>query len=336
MNLNKMLSNQFDSVVLNVKKTSELVDCSGASVFIIHNNNICYRRILGKHSQANNARSIQEDTQFHVASVRKSYIGYAVAYAVQQGLISTDDPITKYLSINSPILQKTTIRHLLTHTHGLKMVNGKLQQEFTSGESWAYRGIGIELLTQIVKITTGQSVAEIVDQVFKSLEFKETGWYGALNEKLVEVIRKPGDPNWYTSKSTDGDKMNMYVSTRELAKWGYFHLKEGLINGKQIAPSEIFNLVTSIQSPNTINEEHPTTGFLWFVQDLPTRRSEIGEYLPKGSFQILGYTGVTLLIVPQHNLVAVRAFNSFGSPEGFNYLADVRKFGDTIMTCLLS
>jgi len=48
------------------------------------------------------------------------------------------------------------------------------------------------------------------------------------------------------------------------------------------------------------------------------------------------YTGVTLLVIPQHNLVAVRAFNSFGSTNGFDYLADVREFGDTIMTCLLT
>lgn len=46
------------------------------------------------------------------------------------------------------------------------------------------------------------------------------------------------------------------------------------------------------------------------------------------------YSGVTLLVIPKYNLVAVRAFNSFGSPEGFDYLSDVRSFGDTVMNCL--
>lgn len=27
-------------------------------------------------------------------------------------------------------------------------------------------------------------------------------------------------------------------------------------------------------------------------------------------------------------------FNSFGSPEGYDYLSDVRSFGDTVMNCL--
>jgi hypothetical protein len=73
---------------------------------------------------------------------------------------------------------------------------------------------------------------------------------------------------------------------------------------------------------------------LWFVKDLPAKKSEIGAGVPKGSYQILGYTGVTLLVIPQENLVAVRMFNSFGSPEGYDYLSDVRSFGDTVMSCL--
>ncbi|MGG0657836.1 serine hydrolase domain-containing protein [Rummeliibacillus pycnus] len=338
MLINKKISAQFNSVISNVRKTSELVDCSGASVFIIYNDNIVTEEYWGKHSKDPNSRCIQADTQFHVASVRKSYIGFAVAYAVNKGYIgSIDDSIINYISPRAlQILNGTTIKHLLTHTHGLKMVNGEIFREFPPGESWAYRGIGIDLLTQIIKNTTGKTVAEIVaENVFKPLNFSETGWYGEINEKLVDVVRKPNDPSWTTSKSTDGDKMNMYVSSRELAEWGYFHLKQGFVNGKQIVEKEIIDIATSLQSPSTIDANFPQNGFLWFVKDLPARKSEIGELVPKGSFQILGYTGVTLLVIPQQNLVAVRAFNSFGSPNGFDYLADVKKFGDTIIECLL-
>lgn len=337
MIMNKKINTQFDSVVSNVRKTSELVDCSGASVFIIHNDNIVTEEYWGKHSKGPNSRQIQEDTQFHVASIRKSYIGFAVAYAVYKGYVdSIDDLIEKYLPPNSmPIPNWTTIRHLLTHTHGITSTNGEIYREFPSGENWAYRGIGIDILTQIVKNTTGKSVAEILtNNVLKPLNLTETGWYGEINEKLVDVIRKPNDTSWTTSTSVDGDKMNMYVSPRDLAKWGYFHLKQGYVNREQIVSSKIIDMATTVQSPNSLDVELPQNGYLWFVKDLPARKSEIGELVSRGSYQILGYTGVTLLVIPQHNLVAVRAFNSFGSPNGFDYLADVREFGDTIMTCL--
>jgi CubicO group peptidase (beta-lactamase class C family) len=339
MNLDKKKNKRFDLLVSNVRNTSNEVDCSGASILVIHHDKIVAEEYWGKHSKDPNARPIQEDTQFHVASVRKSYIGFAVAYAVVKGYIeSIDDLVTKYLPFNKILeLNGTTIRHLLTHTHGLTKTNGRIDREFPAGENWAYRGIGIDMLTQIVESTTGKSVAEIVtEKVLRPLHLTETGWYGELNEKLVEVIRKPNDKNWTTSKSTDGDKMNMYVSTRDLAKWGYFHLKQGYVNGEQVISKEIINLATSLQSPKLLNTELPQNGFLWFVKDMPANKSEIGDLVPKSSYQILGYTGVTLLIIPQHNLVAVRAFNSFGSPDGFDYLADVRKFGDTVMSCLLN
>ena len=230
MYIHKKISTQFDPVISSVRKTSKLVDCSGASTFIIHNDLIVTEEYWGKHSNNTNSRPIQEDTQFHVASVRKSYIGFAIAYAIHKGDIgSIDDSIIKYFPEgDAQILNGTTIRHLLTHTHGLKEVNGKIIRECPSGKSWAYRGICVNLLTQILKNTTGKSVAEIVvDNVLKPLNFTETGWYGDINEKLVDVVRKPNDPYWTTSKSTAGDKMNMYVSSRELAKWGYFHLKKG-------------------------------------------------------------------------------------------------------------
>ncbi|WP_285767412.1 serine hydrolase domain-containing protein [Peribacillus sp. SI8-4] len=337
MEINKKLNTQFNPVVANVRKTSDLVDCSGGSVFIIHDDTIVTEEYWGNHSKEPNSRRIQEDTQFHVASVRKSYIGFAVAYAVHEGYLdSIDDLLVKYLpQYSMPIFNGTTIRHLLTHTHGLTSSNGEIQREFPPGADWSYRGIGIELLTHIVKNATGKSVAEIVvNNVCNPLNFTETGWYGDIHDKLVAVIRKPNDPNWTTSKSTKGDQANMYVSSRELAKWGYFHLKKGYIGGKQLVSKEIIDMATSIQSPSSLDVKLPQNGFLWFVKGLPARKSEMGELVSKGSFQILGYTGVTLLVIPQHNLVAVRAFNSFGSPQGFEYLADVREFGNTVMTCL--
>lgn len=336
MIIEKNLNCQFNSVVSHVKDTSQVLDFSGASVMVIHNDKIVTEKYWGKHSKDPNARPIQEDSQFHVASVRKSYIGFAVAYAVHHGYIeSIDDKVTKYLCINNTeILKNTTIRHLLTHTHGLNTMKGEILREFDPGENWAYRDINIELLIQIVKTTTGKTIDQILkEQVFDPLEFKETGWYDDQNGKLVQVIRDPNNKFWSASKGTDGDKKNMYVSTRELAYWGYIHLKKGNINEKQVISKNIIQLATSLQSQDLLNKDLPQNGFLWFVKDLPSMKTEIGERVPKDSFQILGYTSVALLVIPKNNIVAVRMFNSFGSTPGYNYLSDIRKFGDTVMKC---
>ncbi|WP_409296357.1 serine hydrolase domain-containing protein [Peribacillus sp. SCS-26] len=328
----------FSPILEHVLHTYDKVICSGAAAFVIHNDTIVLEEYIGKQSIKEDARIVQEDTQFHAASVRKSYIGFAAAYAVYHGYIkSIDELVLNYLpGLEAAFWENTTIRHLLTHTHGLSEKEGSIYREFPAGEGWSYRQIGVTTLNEIIKRTTEKTISEILhEQVFVPLGFKETNWHSHKNEQLVDVIlRYEEDGDWKTSDSTAGDKMNMYISARELAFWGYFHLKEGNINGKQIVPKEMIRMAVSLQSPATIERDLPQNGFLWFVKDVNAKKTEIGEHVPKRSFQILGYTGVTLLAIPEQNLVAVRMFNSFGSPEGHDYLADVRSFGDTVIGCV--
>jgi CubicO group peptidase (beta-lactamase class C family) len=333
----RQLTRQFDPVADHVYQTHEAVEASGSAAIVIHNGLVVTEAYRGSQADDSNARPVQADTQFLVASVRKSYIGFAVAYAVYHGFIgSIDDRVTKYLpELDEDLLDGTTIRHLLTHTHGLRSNQGAVHRDFPPGHSWAYRGVSIEMLTEIVKLATGKTIAAIVtEQVFQPLGFQESGWYAAKHENLADVLRDADDPSWNTSDSTDGDKMNMYVSARELAYWGCFHLQMGAVNGRQIVPKEVIALATSLQSPSLSDPNLPQNGFLWFVKDLPAAKTEIGERIPKGSYQILGYTGVALLVIPEHRLVAARMFNRYGSPPAYNYLTDIRGFGDTVMACI--
>lgn len=338
MNLNQEIKCEFHPVYEHVQNTLEAVDASGGAMIIIHNDKIAAENYWGTYTQGAEAKPIQEHSQFHVASVRKSYIALVAAYAVYYNyIISIDDKVMNYLpALSSDLFENVTIRHLLTHTHGLKDMYGNIVREFPTGEGWAYRGIGVRLLTDIIQKTTGKTISEIVTELaFEPLNFKETGWYGGKEPNLVKVLRDHNDPFYYWSHSTDGDKVNMYVSARELAYWGYLHLKEGVINGKQIVPKEMITMATSLQSPPLANKDYPQHGFLWYVKGANSaKQSEIGEMVPQGSYQLLGYTGVALLVVPEHNLVAVRMTNRFGSPFGYNYLTDIRSFGDTIMSCV--
>lgn len=238
-----------------MEATAEKVDQSGSALVIMHNGETVLEKYWGRHSKRESARKIQANTRFHVASVRKSYIGFAVAHAVHEGFISSiDDSVMRYLpEYNQPIMEGTTIRHLLTHTHGLRGQRDSIERDFSPGTSWAYRGVGIGMLAEIVKKTTGQTVADVLaTQVFTPLHYFESGWTGKKDETLVDVIRKEDDPAWTESLSTEGDQMNMYVSARELARWGEFHRTHGLINGHQQVSEAIIKMATSLQSPNLL------------------------------------------------------------------------------------
>lgn len=114
-----------------------------------------------------------------------------------------DAPVTDYLpTLNEKVMSGTTIRHLLTHTHGLKSKKGEFEREFQPGEGWAYRGLGIDMLCGIVHKTTGKTIAQILNElVFDPLGFRETGWYASPHDGLVDVVREPNDPLWATFDS---------------------------------------------------------------------------------------------------------------------------------------
>jgi len=327
----------FNDVRTHVKESAEKLGASGGAIFIIHNDKIVTESYFGKQSHAKNARNVQVDTQFHIASVRKAYIGFAAAYAIYNGFFSIDDPVLMFVEdCHLSAYEGVTIRHLLTHTHGLKITDdNQLVSEFKPGESWAYRGPSIDLLTMIIKKTTGQSIAEIINsQVIEPLGFQSTEWIKMSKPhlKIANTIRDADNRFWTETDVVDGSGMNMYVSAQELALWGYIHLTEGRWGGKQVIPKAIIQMATSIQSPN------PTlpiqkNGFLWFVKDTNHSFNQIGDIVPKGSYQLLGYTNVALLVIPEENLVAVRMLNRYGSSKGYDYLSDIRSFGDTVYNC---
>lgn len=117
---------------------------------------------------------------------------------------------------------------------------------------------------------------------------------------------------------------------------GFLHLSNGVIDGKQVVHPEIIKLVTTLQSPKEQKDDLPKNGFLWQAQGVPLMNSEIGLTVPKGSYQILGACNQTLLVIPQVNLVVVRMLNRYDSPPGFNYLEDVKSFGDCVTAAAIN
>lgn len=97
----------------------------------------------------------------------------------------------------------------------------------------------------------------------------------------------------------------------------------------------LFEQAATIITPSAFDGSLPRNGFFWWVQDGPRPSSELGEQLPKGSYQSLGIYGNALLVIPQYNVVAVRMLNQIErSPLGYDYLKDIQNFGNMVMKCI--
>lgn len=308
------------------------IGATAAALFVLQNNLIVHESYSVKHDEDERSRSVDAHTQFNVASVRKTYLALAISLLIEQGRIgSVDDPISWYLDKLPECTENVTVRHLLTHTHGLMEREGQLIQEFPAGRGWAYRNTGIEMLFKIVFRLTGMTLSEFMNiAVFEPYGLRETGWRSNPNEQMIYNYYSNPD-NWVgPNDSTDGDQSNLFVSARDLAKWGQLHLRRGAaLDGRQVLPLSVFERVTALQTLDAVPSEKPRNGFIWWLQH-DTPQNQIGELVPAGSYQALGITGCAVLVIPDYNVVAVRMYNQLFNSVDYDYLEDIRKFGNLV------
>ncbi|PEL06722.1 serine hydrolase [Bacillus sp. AFS017336] len=329
------MSNRFKEIINWVEDIKVRNQSSASALLIMKDNKIVLENYNGFHCNSPISIPVTRTSKFNVASSRKSYLGLAVAFAIYEGKIkSLDDYAIDYFDeLDEGLLGKTTIRHLVTHSHGLNETdNGSVYREFEPGRGWAYRGINILMMTNLMKNLYNKSFPELLkERVFIPLGLQETSWETKENERLVKVIDNPDkEASFKLGYSSDGSESNLHVTTREFAYWGNLHLNKGNINGKQIVPKEVIEIATQVQNFNNKNIDLPQNGLFWYVQDFPRINSEIGDRVPRGSYQILGITGPTILVIPKYNVVVAKMYNKRYNYGGNNYLHYLREFSNLV------
>ena len=136
---------------------------------------------------------------FHVASVSKQFTAMSVLLLSQRGKLLLDDEVRKHIPEWADHGNRLTIRHLLTHTGGLRDVfllrelappptgSGDMNDEiaallarqralnFAPGSEFQYSNSGYALLATIVKRVSGQSLRAFADaNIFKPLGMTQT------------------------------------------------------------------------------------------------------------------------------------------------------------------
>ena len=137
------------------------------------------------------------DTMFGIMSMTKPITATALMMLVDEGKLSVDDPVEKYIpafadaktSSGEPV-RGLTIRHLLTHTSGLtgdQGCNDSLEATanelaarpfaFQPGEKWEY-GPSINVCGRIVEIVSGQPYEEFLrERIFEPLGMNDTTFH---------------------------------------------------------------------------------------------------------------------------------------------------------------
>jgi len=142
------------------------------------------------------------DTIFEAGSVSKQFTAAAVLLLVRDGTLSLDDPVRKYVPELPDYGSSLIIRHMLTHTSGLRdwgeveavagwprtsraythahvldIVSRQKSLNFTPGTAWSYSNTGYNLAAIIVARVSGRPFAEFCrDRLFQPLGMTHTSW----------------------------------------------------------------------------------------------------------------------------------------------------------------
>ncbi len=193
-------------------------DKPGAAVAVVDHGKIIFKKGYGS---ANLEYGIPNSpsTVFHIASVSKQFTVFSILLLEQQGKLSFDDDIRKYIPQVPDFGTMITLRHLASHTSGLrdqwnllamagwrmddvitkehilKLVAKQKELNFNPGDEYLYCNTGFTLLAEVVSRVSGMSFAEFTKaKIFNPLQMSSTLFYDD-HEKIVKNRAYSYGPN---------------------------------------------------------------------------------------------------------------------------------------------
>lgn len=231
------LASQSNSIIENEEFTSnikvlelwidaqmEYRELPGMSIGIVYDQELIYAKGFG-YSNLEQKTSATPQTVYRIASITKTFTATALMQLRDEGKLSLDDPIKKYLpwfSIKNsfPDAPEITIRQLITHTSGLpreaafpywtdrnfpsleEIATTLPNQEmiYASETEYKYSNLGLALAGEIVSVVSGMPYYEYIkENIFDPLKMKSSRVF--LSEKEKGEIATP-----YTKRLSDGTR----------------------------------------------------------------------------------------------------------------------------------
>lgn len=230
---------------------------------------------------------MRTDSIFWIASMSKPVLATLLLMLQDEGLLSVDDPVDKYLpefkglktvdGKSAPI----TIRHLLTHTSGMGEITADQARDcktlasviplyvakpvrFTPGSKWAYCQSGINTGGRIAEVVTEQPLEKLLKRrLFDPLGMKDTTFYLTEEQlpRLAKSYRRTEKGNleatdiaFLNGKSpTSTDRFpapngGLFSTASDYARFCQMVLRGGELDGKRYLKSESVKLMTTIQT----------------------------------------------------------------------------------------
>lgn len=274
-----------DGVRDQMRKFVEAREIAGAVTLVATPESIMHLDATGKADIAAGS-PMRPDTIFWIASMTKPITGTAVLMLQDEGKLSVEDPVEKYLPEFKGVKTadgkpaQVTIRQLLTHTsgmadisrdeaHGLKKLADAIPlyvakpMQFPPGSKWQYCQSGINTAARVVEVIAGESFDAFLERrLFGPLGMVDTTFYltEAQLPRLAKSYKKTGGELEVAENlilngkaPTDRDRFpaangGLFSTASDYARFCQMLLRGGELGGKRYLKQATVRQMATIQT----------------------------------------------------------------------------------------
>ncbi|OAI53369.1 hypothetical protein AYO44_16015 [Planctomycetaceae bacterium SCGC AG-212-F19] len=231
--------------------------------------------------------AMRTDSIFWIASMSKPVMATLILMLQDEGKLSVDDPVEKYLPEFKGLKTadgqpaRVTIRHLLTHTSGMGEITAAQARAcktladviplyvakpvgFTPGSKWVYCQSGINTAGRIAEVVAGEPLDKLLaKRLFDPLGMKDTTFY-LTEQQLPRLARsyrgtakgelEPTEIGFLNGQApTSVDRFpapngGLFATAPDYARFCQMILRGGELDGKRYLKPESVKLMTTIQT----------------------------------------------------------------------------------------
>mgnify|MGYP001402564032 CR=1 FL=1 len=310
----------------------------GAQILVVKDSEILAEKSFGYQTFESNSRKIDVNTIYDIASLTKVVATTPVIMKlIKKKYLHLDHEIYQfYPEFKGEWKDKVTIKHLLTHSSGLKPyeeyfknksiknsddiirdIVSKQNLLFEPGSEFKYSDLGMILLMDIAEKITGRTFSELVQSwILNPLDMKNSYFNPPVS--ILDVIPPTEIDNLYRNKIVKGfvhdenaflmggvsGHAGLFSNSYDIAKYAQTMINFGIYNG-----SRVFNSYSIKKTTKKQNIPYGSDYALGW--DTPSIRgnSSAGDFFSKGSYGHLGFTGTSLWVDPNQKIIIILLTN---------------------------
>ena len=319
-----------EEVVRNMDKVFSQVysnpDEPGAAVLIMQGNDTIYSRCFGVADMVTH-EPVTFGTNFCIASVSKQFSAVALLQLAEQGLLSLNDPLSKFFpEFQAPFFNDITLHHIMSHTSGIPDARARDDRDFVlystdvesvgymktldhlnfqPGTQYEYINPTFQLIYQIVERATGIPFEDYMNRSVFECAGMESCCYFEPDREIAHMahgyerdnngVWKEYDYGEETFFATKADGA-LYCSINDFVRW------ERALRDNRVwtAASKRLAYLPWIHIPEDANygyQPYTSYGYGFFVQDYPGNPTHVYHLGDNGGFTI--YAGK----IPERDLI---------------------------------